>query len=123
MFFIIKKLFKSDELKTGYLYFYIHFVVEVACFYYLSRVTDGSMIVWLIPLIYDAFAFVPQGIFGYISDKFPKLKLDLIGIAFLFLAYIILIFTSLNVFYSLLHFTERIAIENIQICEKATCSG
>ncbi|MBR5662433.1 MAG: hypothetical protein IKX00_02135 [Bacilli bacterium] len=101
MFFIIKKLFKSDELKTGYLYFYIHFVVEVACFYYLSRVTDGSMIVWLIPLIYDAFAFVPQGIFGYISDKFPKLKLDLIGIAFLFLAYIILIFTSLNVFYSL----------------------
>ena len=44
---------------------------------------------------------VPQGIFGYISDKFPKLKLDLIGILFLFIAYIILIFTKLNVFYSL----------------------
>lgn len=98
---VIKKLFKSEELKTGYLYFYIHFVVEVACFYYLSRVTNGAMIVWLIPLIYDAFAFVPQGIFGYISDKFPKLKLDLIGIAFLLLAYIVLVFTNLSVFYSL----------------------
>ena len=94
-------LFKSDELKTGYLYFYIHFVVEVVCFYYLSRVTDGSYIVWLIPIVYDAFAFVPQGIFGYISDKFPKLRIDLIGILFLFAAYLILIFTSLNVFYSL----------------------
>lgn len=59
------------------------------------------MIVWLIPFIYDAFAFVPQGIFGYISDKFPKLKLDLIGIGFLFISYIILIFTSLSVYYSL----------------------
>ena len=94
-------MLKSDELKTGYLYFYIHFIVEVACFYYLSRVTNGSMIVWLIPFIYDAFAFVPQGIFGYISDKFPKLKLDLIGIGFLFISYIILIFTSLSVYYSL----------------------
>ena len=94
-------LFKSDELKTGYLYFYIHFVVEVVCFYYLSRVTDGSYIVWIIPLIYDAFAFVPQGIFGYISDKFPKLKIDLIGISFLFISYLILLFTNLSVFYSL----------------------
>lgn len=94
-------LFKSKELKSGYLYFYIHFIVEVTCFYYLSRVTDGSYIVWLIPIIYDAFAFVPQGVFGYISDKFPKLRIDLIGILLLFLSYAILIFTSLSVFYSL----------------------
>ena len=94
-------LFKSKELKSGYLYFYIHFIVEVACFYYLSRVTDGSYIVWLIPIIYDAFAFVPQGVFGYISDKFPKLRIDLIGILLLFLSYALLIFTSLSVFCSL----------------------
>ena len=95
------RLFKSKDLKNGYLYFYIHFIVEVVCFYYLSRVTNGNPIVWLIPFVYDAFAFVPQGMFGYISDKFPKLRIDLMGIVLLFIAYIVLVFTKLNIFYSL----------------------
>ena len=98
---MISKALNKDNVKTGYLYFYIHFIVEVVCFYYLSKVTNGMFIVWLIPLIYDAFAFVPQGVVGYINDKFPKLRIDLIGIFLLLLSYIILIFTNLNVFYSL----------------------
>ena len=96
-----KELFKSKDLTTGYLYFYVHFAVEVVCFYYLSRVTHGALVAWIVPFLYDAFSFAPQGIFGYISDKFPKLRADLIGIACLLIAYIILVFTDLNVFYSL----------------------
>ena len=94
-------LLKSRNLKSGYLYFYIHFIVEVSCFYYLSKVTNGALIVWLVPFLYDAFAFVPQGVFGYISDKYPKLRIDLIGIFFIFASYLILLLTSLSVFCSL----------------------
>jgi len=95
------KFLTDSNKRNGYLYFYVHFIVEVVCFYYLSRVTNGMFIVWLIPLIYDAFAFVPQGLIGYINDKIPKLRIDLIGVFLLLLAYTILIFTNLNVFYSL----------------------
>jgi len=98
--FIIK-LFKSDEIKPGYLYFYVHFVVEIVCFFYLSRVTNGSMVVWLIPFIYDGLAFVPQSIIGYISDKYPKVNMGLIGTALLVISYLIYGLTSINILVSL----------------------
>lgn len=93
---------KQKNIGCGYLYFYIHLVVEVVCFYYLTTVTNNSRIVWLIPLLYDGLAFVPQSLLGYLSDKFPKLRLDFIGIGLLVLAYIIFCFSDLNVLYSLI---------------------
>ena len=83
------------------MYFYVHFIVEVACFYYLARVTNNSIVVWLIPLLYDSFAFVPQGLIGYITDKYPKLRIDLFGIFILLFGYIVYLFTPLSVLYSL----------------------
>ncbi len=80
----IINVLKEKNITCGYLYFYVHFVVEVVCFFFLSRISD-SPIVWLIPFLYDAFAFVPQSIIGYISDKYPKLKIGLIGVILLFL--------------------------------------
>lgn len=85
---------KSKNNTCGYLYFYVHFVVEVVCFFYLTRISN-SPIVWFIPFLYDAFAFVPQSIIGYINDKYPKLKVGLIGVVLLFLG--ICIFSFLNV--------------------------
>ena len=86
---------------TGYLYFYIHFIVEIVCFFYLSRVTNNSFIVWLIPFIYDALAFVPQSIIGYISDKYPKINIGIIGVILLFISYIIFGLTNINMYLSL----------------------
>ncbi len=86
---------------TGYLYFYIHFIVEIVCFFYLSRVTNNSFIVWVIPFIYDALAFVPQSIIGYISDKYPKINIGIIGVILLFISYIIFGLTSINIYLSL----------------------
>lgn len=83
---------------TGYLYFYIHFVVEVVCFFFLSRVTSNSMIVWLIPFIYDGVAFVPQSIIGYISDKHPKINMGLIGIILLLITYILYGFNQASIY-------------------------
>ena len=90
----IMSVLKEENITCGYLYFYIHFVVEVTCFFFLTRISN-SPIVWLVPLIYDAFAFVPQSIIGYISDKYPKIKLGLIGVVFLFVG--IFIFSFFNI--------------------------
>ena len=87
---------------TGYLYFYIHFVVEIVCFFYLSRVTSNSLVVWLIPFIYDGVAFVPQSIVGYISDKYPKINIPLIGVILLVISYLIFGLTNWSVYLSLI---------------------
>ena len=70
----------------GILYFYIHFVTEVACFYLLSLVVGDGVILWSIPLFYDAFAFVPQSLVGYISDRFPKIPFGAMGLVLMAIA-------------------------------------
>ena len=87
---------------TGYLYFYIHFVVEVVCFFYLSRVTSNHFIVWLIPFLYDGLAFVPQSLIGYVKDKYPKINMSIIGTILLVIAYLIFGLTDISVYISLL---------------------
>lgn len=90
----IYNVLKEDNITCGYLYFYIHFVVEVVCFFFLTRISN-SPIVWLVPLLYDAFAFVPQSIIGYISDKYPKINMGIIGVILLFIG--ILVFSFFDV--------------------------
>ena len=99
---IIIKIFKSDGIKTGYLYFYVHFIVEIVCFFYLSRVLNNSVIVWIVPFIYDGLAFVPQSMIGYISDKYPKINMGLIGVILLFIAYLIYGLTNMPIYLSLI---------------------
>lgn len=96
----IIKVLKQENMACGYLYFYIHFVVEVVCFYFLSKVSNSN-IVWLVPFLYDAFAFVPQSIIGYISDKYPKIKMSMIGVILLFIGMLIFSFTSTSKYLSL----------------------
>jgi len=70
---------KQPNIGAGYLYFYIHFVTEVICFYVLSRIIGNSGFLWVCPLIYDSLAFVPQSIIGYLSDLYPKINFGIIG--------------------------------------------
>lgn len=98
----MRSIFKSNGFKTGYLYFYIHFVVEIVCFFYLSRVTNNSYFVWLIPFVYDGLAFVPQSIIGYISDKYPKINMGLIGVGLLIIAYLIYGLMNISIYVSLI---------------------
>ena len=94
--------FKQKNIGCGYLYFYIHFITEIACFFYLSRVTSNSYIVWLIPFIYDGLAFVPQSIIGYINDIYPKFKTGLIGTFLLIVSYTIFILFDKSIILSLI---------------------
>lgn len=70
---------KKSNIEAGWLYAYIHFVTEVVCFYVLGRKVGDSAFLWLFPFVYDELAFAPQSIVGYISDKFPKINMGIIG--------------------------------------------
>lgn len=75
---------------SGILYFYIHFVTEVVCFFTLARYMGNNPEIWLIFLSYDMLAFVPQGIIGYFSDRHPKVPLGAIGLVLLAAAVILM---------------------------------
>ncbi len=90
---------KEDNIACGYLYFYVHFVVEVVCFFHLSRITN-SPLAWLIPFLYDAFAFVPQSLIGKYNDKHPKFNASMVGVILLFIG-ILLFGFSVNKFVTL----------------------
>ena len=71
---------KFRNINAGFLYFYIHFMTEVICFFVTTKVMGDRAYTWLFPLVYDALAFVPQSVIGAISDKYPKLNISVIGI-------------------------------------------
>lgn len=85
---------------TGMLYFYIHFVTEIICFFVLGRYSGSSPLTWLLFFAYDMLAFVPQALIGYVNDKHPKLSLSLPGLVLLGTA-LILSDTSAPAFVSL----------------------
>lgn len=93
----ISDVLTTKNILCGYLYAYIHFILEVVCFCYLSRVSN-SLIVWLIPFLYDGFAFIPQSLIGYIKDKYPKFNEGLLGVGLLFIGILLFCFCSVNRF-------------------------
>ena len=70
---------------VGIIYFLVHFILEVSCFYTLAAYTSNNMF-FAIALMYDLFAFVPQGIIGDISDKHRDINFALIGIVLTLIA-------------------------------------
>ena len=80
----------NDNQTSGLLYFYIHFVTEVVCFYTLARYVGDNPTIWLVFLSYDMLAFVPQSIIGYFSDKHPRVPLGAIGLVLLGIALLIM---------------------------------
>ena len=93
---------KTKNIATGYLYFYIHLITEIASFYLLTTMTNGARFVWLIPFIYDGLAFVPQALMGYVNDKKPKMVLSNIGIIFFICAYLLYFCTNISKYITLI---------------------
>ncbi|MBQ4561908.1 MAG: hypothetical protein IJA55_06270 [Clostridia bacterium] len=63
----------------GILYALVHFSLEIACFYFIFNRFGTSQFWVLFALLYDCLAFVPQGIFGVLQDRFPRLDLGSCG--------------------------------------------
>lgn len=64
----------------GLLYFYVHFVTEVICFFMLKQYGGNSLYLWFLPFLYDMLAFVPQSLIGYACDKLPRLQVGVPGL-------------------------------------------
>lgn len=96
------KVLKAKNIATGYLYAYIHLITEIACFYMLYKITNNLILSWLVPLIYDGMAFVPQSLIGYISDKNSKIKFSIIGTILMLIAYGIYFLTDINFYIPLI---------------------
>jgi hypothetical protein len=73
----------APGIGTGYLYFYVHAVLEAVCYFALARVTGNVFLLWSIPLLYDAVAFLPQAVIGRLKDAFSRIPLGLIGLILL----------------------------------------
>ena len=86
-----------DKNYSGVLYFYVHFVTEIACFYFLSLVVGDSWILWLVPFVYDILAFVPQLLMGAISDRFEKIPFGVIGTVMMMVALGLMMIPGLSV--------------------------
>ncbi len=90
-------MFKNlSAIKLGLLYCFAHFSVETACFYYLYSNLNVGNFWWLIALLYDALAFLPQSLMGVIADKFPKVCYGAIGFLFVLIS-LLLPFSLLGV--------------------------
>ena len=63
---------------VGGLYFFIHFLVEITSFYVMTEVTHSPH-VWVLMLLYDFTAFVPQGVFGWLRDRGIRVNFALAG--------------------------------------------
>lgn len=73
----MKKTISSQDL--GNLYAFVHFSIEVACFYFLfSRLSTSPL--WVgFALLFDALAFIPQSFIGLIADKYPRIDFGFWG--------------------------------------------
>ena len=75
-----------QKITDGIFYGAVHFSVEVASFYLLFSRISSSPIWWALALLFDAVAFLPQGIIGNITDRYPKCRIGLIGALLMILA-------------------------------------
>ena len=77
---------KLTLFQKSWLYFFVHFSLEVACFYFLYSRVYPTLFWGLFALLYDSVAFALQGVFGIWLDKHPSVPLGGIGCVFVALA-------------------------------------
>ena len=105
---------KQNKNILGILYFIIHFIIEITSFYIVSSYIDTNL-VWILALMYDFFAFVPQGIFGYLKDKGIKTNFTIIGMILSTLSLILLYFNLNAILVILVLFIGNCMIQILRV--------
>lgn len=70
-------------------YFIIHALVEIICFALLNSKL-GPGLSFIIAFTFDLFAFVPQALFGELSNRFRKLDIGSLGAIFMLISIFLL---------------------------------
>lgn len=69
--------------KASTLYFFIHLMNEVVCYFMLYRIFKDPVFITAVALIYNCVAFVPQIFWGSLRDLIEKFKPGIISIPLL----------------------------------------
>ena len=75
--------------KSAALYFVIHFMLEVVCFFMLYSVVGDIKTIAAVMTVYNGVAFIPQMFFGTLRDLFDKFHPGIIGVPLLFGGFLI----------------------------------
>lgn len=67
------------EWKTGFGYWFVHFSVEVICFYTVFHIFKDGYYWWMASILYDTLAFAPQAAIGSYCEKHPKFRPGITG--------------------------------------------
>ena len=104
---------KSNTI--GILYFIVHLMVEICSFYVLTSYIQSEF-VWILMLIYDFLAFVPQGFFGFLRDRGIRINFAFIGTMMTSLA-LVMMTLSLDPFLVILVLSVGNSIVHVQGAE------
>ena len=104
----------------GLLCFVVHLILEITSFYIVASYTKSEAI-WVLALIYDFLAFVPQGFFGYLRDRGVRLNFALLGVV-LTTAALLMMYSGLNAFSVVLVLSVGNCMVHIH-CAEATLRG
>lgn len=70
---------RHKKIRSGLVYGFVHFSVEVASFYFLFSRIRVSPLWWVLALFFDAVAFLSQGLLGNLTDRYPRWNIGLPG--------------------------------------------
>lgn len=99
---LIYSIRSTKNIKVAYIYFAIHMITEIICFYFLESISISKHVTWIMPLLYDCLAFVPQGIIGSVHDKHIKDNYCLNGIYWLLFGFTIYIIDTSKIYLSMI---------------------
>lgn len=80
--------------KAAALYFVIHLLNEVVCFFMLYRIVQDPVFIAMVALVYNALAFVSQFFWGSLKDLLEKFRPGIISIPLLLSGYLIFFITD-----------------------------
>lgn len=89
-------------------YFWVHFLVEVACFALITKYVSLPNAL-IISFVFDFFAFVPQFLFGIINVRHKKLDIGSIGVLLMLIG---VLFFDTSSYIKLIMFALFIGIGN-----------
>ena len=74
-------MYNRKNIKTGVLYFFVHFVIELISFAILATKFAATQVIFTV-LLFDFLAFAPQGLLGRFYETHKKIHIGYIGMAF-----------------------------------------
>lgn len=85
---------KGNAAKASVLYFVIHMMNEVVCYFMLYRILEDPALIVSVALIYNCIAFVPQIFWGSLRDLTARFKPGLFAVPLLLSGFLLFFITQ-----------------------------